>query len=135
VDKGWKHSKDKYAEIDDRRGVAEFSKMRIPERLETYYTHAEFCKSFVHPIRLAILDSLREGEQTVTQLVEKLGIRQSTISQQLSFLRRLGVVRTKRDGQRVYYDLADRRVLKAYDLVDEVIASTRIARAEIYAHR
>ncbi len=109
------------------------SQMRLAERLETYYTHAEFCKSFVHPIRLAILDSLRDGEKTVTQLVGKLGIRQSTISQQLSFLRRLGVVRTRRDGQRIYYYLADRRVLKAYDLVDEVIASTRPVRAKIFA--
>lgn len=125
--------KDKYAERDERKGEAAISQMRIPERLETYYTHAEFCKSFVHPIRLAILDSLRDGEKTVTQIVEKLGIRQSSVSQQLSFLRRLGVVRKKRVGQRIYYDLADRRVLKAYDLVDEVIASTRLARADIYA--
>jgi ArsR family transcriptional regulator, virulence genes transcriptional regulator len=105
----------------------------MSEKLQGYYTHAEFCKSFVHPIRLAILDSLRDGEKTVTQLVEKLGIRQSTVSQQISFLRRLGVVRTKRDGQRIYYSLADRRVLKAFDLVEEVIASTTLARAEIYA--
>lgn len=108
------------------------NKMKIPEKLEPFYTHAEFCKSFVNPIRLGILDSLRDGEKTVTELVSKLGIRQSTISQQLSILRRLGVVRTKRSGQRIYYDLVDRRVLKAYDLVEDVIASTRTVRANMF---
>lgn len=106
---------------------------KTSDRLENYYTHAEFCKSFVHPIRLAILDSLREGERTVSQIVEKLAIRQSTISQQLFFLRRLGVVKTRREGQRIFYELADRRVLKAYDLVEEVISSTNVARAKIFA--
>lgn len=108
------------------------NKMRIPERLEPYYTHAEFCKSFVHPIRLGILDSIRDGEKTVSQLVDKLGTRQSTISQQLSFLRRLGVVRTRRDGQKIYYDLVDRRVLRAYDLVEDIITSTRPLRANVF---
>lgn len=98
---------------------------------EVYEAHAEFCKTFSHPVRLAILDGFRRGEKTVSQLEKELGARQSTISQQLSLLRRLGIVRKRRVGRRVYYKLTDIRVLKAYDLVDEVVRETRLGQAKI----
>lgn len=100
---------------------------------EVYKAHAEFCKTFSHPVRLAILESFREGEKTVSQLVKELGARQSTISQQLSLLRGLGIVRTRREGRSVYYKLTDPRVLKAYDLVNDVVRETRLGQAKILA--
>src|SRR5574340_1581923 len=100
---------------------------------EIYQAHAEFCKTFSHPVRLAILDSFREGEKTVSKLVSETGATQSTVSQQLSLLRRLGIVKTRRDGRRIYYSLADNRVLKAYDMVDEVVRETRTSQAKVIA--
>ncbi len=105
--------------------------MRKENKREIYEAHAEFCKTFAHPVRLAILDSFREGEKTVSELQNELGIRQSTISQQLSFLRRLGIVRTRRNGRQVYYRLMDIRVLKAYDLVNDVVRETRLGQVKI----
>lgn len=98
---------------------------------EVYEAHAEFCKTFSHPIRLAILDGFRAGEKTVSQLERELKVRQSTVSQQLSILRRLGIVRTRRDGRLVFYRLVDQRVLKAYDLVNEVVRETRLVQARV----
>ncbi|MDV3293827.1 MAG: metalloregulator ArsR/SmtB family transcription factor [Nitrososphaerales archaeon] len=98
---------------------------------EMYEAHAEFCKTFSHPIRLAILDSFRDGEKTVSQLQKEIGVRQSTVSQQLSFLRRLGIVKPRREGRLVYYKLTDQRVFKAYDLVDQVVRETRFVQAKI----
>ena len=100
---------------------------------EIYQAHAEFCKTFSHPVRLAILDSFRQGEKTVSRLVAESGATQSTVSQQLSLLRKLGIVRARRDGRRVYYRLVDRRVLKAYDLVDAVVKETTMVQARILA--
>lgn len=107
--------------------------MKSRRAWEIYQAHAEFCKTFSHPVRLAILDSFREGEKTVSRLVSETGATQSTVSQQLSLLRRLGIVRTRRDGRRVYYRLTDKRVLKAYDLVDEVVRETTLGQAKILA--
>ena len=108
-----------------------FASMKKENKREIYEAHAEFCKTFAHPVRLAILDSFRQGERTVSQLQDELEVRQCTISQQLSFLRRLGIVRSRRDGRQVYYRLTDQRVLSAYDLVDEVVRETRLIQAKI----
>jgi ArsR family transcriptional regulator, virulence genes transcriptional regulator len=105
----------------------------IKKNWSAYQAHAEFCKIFGHPIRLAILDSLRNGEKTVTKLETELRISQSNVSQQLSSLRRLGVVQSKRRGREVCYRLSDRRLLRAYDLVDEIIRDTRLLEAETLA--
>jgi ArsR family transcriptional regulator len=99
--------------------------------LERYKVHAEFCKTFAHPLRLLMLQSLRHGEKTVSQIVSEVGIRQSTVSQQLSFLRKLGVVWSRREGHVVFYRLTDQRILKAYDLVDDVIRDARSVQAKI----
>lgn len=107
--------------------------MKSRRAWEIYQAHAEFCKTFSHPVRLAILDSFREGEKTVSRLVGETGATQSTVSQQLSLLRRLGIVRTRRDGRLVYYRLTDKRVLKAYDLVDAVVRETTMGQAKILA--
>jgi ArsR family transcriptional regulator len=105
--------------------------MRGRKDREIYYAHAEFCKMFSHPVRLAILDSLRAGEKTVTQLKNELGVRQSVVSQQLSLLRRLGVVRTRRTGRLVHYQLTDKRIIKAYDLINQVIREARMIQLKI----
>jgi len=100
---------------------------------DIYEAHAEFCKTFSHPVRLAILDSFRQGEKTVSRLSSELGVRQSTVSQQLSILRRLGIVRPRRSGRMVYYRLTDPRILEAYDLVNKVVHETRAAQARVLA--
>ena len=56
---------------------------------------------------LLILCILSEGEKSVTNLEELLALRQSTVSQQLARLRLDGLVKTKRDGKTIYYNLAN----------------------------
>ena len=48
---------------------------------------AEFFKALSHPLRIRILDALRKGEVTVGDLTSRLGVEQSTLSQQLAILR------------------------------------------------
>jgi DNA-binding transcriptional ArsR family regulator len=96
-----------------------------------YELHAEFCKMFAHPIRLALLDSFREGEKTVTELQRELGLKQSTISQHLANFRKLGIVTIRKEGRNVYYKISDERILKAYDLIDQVIKERKKRELEI----
>jgi len=98
---------------------------------KAYELHAEFCKMFAHPIRLALLDCMRKGEKTVSELQHELGINQSTISQHLSHFRKIGVVSVRKNGRQIYYKISDERILKAYDLIDEVIRERKQKELEI----
>ena len=62
--------------------------------------------------RLLLLCQLSQGEMSVSELEEALGIRQPTLSQQLGVLRMEGVVNTRRDGKRIFYSVADPRLLE-----------------------
>jgi DNA-binding transcriptional ArsR family regulator len=57
------------------------------------------------PTRRAILWQLREGEKTVTELLEPMDVSQSALSQHLAVLRRAHVVRTRRDGRHQIYSV------------------------------
>ena len=67
---------------------------------------SEFLKALAHESRLIILCILAQGEKSVSELEEELGLRQPTVSQQLARLRADGLVNTRRDGKVVYYSLA-----------------------------
>lgn len=56
--------------------------------------------------RLLILCQLVESEKSVGDLARRLGVREAAMSQQLSLLRKDGLVGTRRDGQTIYYALA-----------------------------
>jgi len=82
---------------------------------QLYKIHAEICKTLTHPIRLEILDELRDGEKTVTQLVDALELAQSTVSRHLAIMRSTEVVSTRRAGLCVYYTLSSNHIVAAYD--------------------
>lgn len=62
--------------------------------------------------RLLLLCQLSQGEMCVSDLESVLGIRQPTLSQQLSVLRTEGVVNTRREGKNIYYSVADAALLE-----------------------
>ncbi|MEM0443243.1 MAG: metalloregulator ArsR/SmtB family transcription factor [Candidatus Caldarchaeum sp.] len=88
---------------------------------EFYEALAEFCKGQAHPKRLMILHLLMEGEKSVGELAEALGVGQPTVSQHLSYMKRSGVVNSRRDGNIVYYRLADKRIATACSIVSQIV--------------
>lgn len=66
---------------------------------------------------------LREGERTVGALQAALELDSSTTSQQLTALRKQGLVESRREGTNVYYRVKDRRTLELLELAKKVIAS------------
>ena len=91
-------------------------------KMEVLKLQAELCKSLSDPKRLQIIQELREGERTVGELTEILGVKQSNTSQHLAVLRRIGIISPRKEGSTVYYKLADPKIAEACDLVHEVIA-------------
>lgn len=77
-------------------------------------------KTLANHNRLMIVCTLVEGERSVSELEELLGIHQPTLSQQLSVLRETGIVATRRDAKHVFYrlteDKAAQLVMALYDI-------------------
>jgi DNA-binding transcriptional ArsR family regulator len=71
---------------------------------------AELFKALAHPARVRILELLREGEKSVSQLQLGLGIEGSNVSQQLAILRMKNLVDTRKSGNMIYYRLRDPQV-------------------------
>ena len=63
------------------------------------------------PLRIRILDLLRDGELTVNELAERLGAGQQNVSKHLAVLAEAGVLDRRKDGTRAYYRIADDGVL------------------------
>jgi DNA-binding transcriptional ArsR family regulator len=83
--------------------------------MEAYDRQAEILKALAHPVRLQILDILRDSEQCVCHIEAVLKLRQAYISQQLMTLRKAGLVADRKDGLRVYYRITDRAVFRVLD--------------------
>ena len=70
--------------------------------------------------RLLLLCQLSQGEKSVSELEELLDVHQPTLSQQLSVLRNEELVHTRRDGKRIYYSIADDKVLAILNTLYEL---------------
>lgn len=68
---------------------------------------SELLKALANRHRLLILCQLVDGERSVGQLAEFLGIRDSTVSQHLALLRRDRIISGRRDGQTIWYRMED----------------------------
>jgi len=88
---------------------------------QLYETHAEMCKVFSNPIRLEILNLLRESEMSVTELIKKTKLSQANISQHLAIMKHKGIVLSNRKGKNIYYKVVSPRIIKAFDIIREVL--------------
>lgn len=91
------------------------------KKKDFYTLHSNVCKTLANPKRQEILDSLRERELTVNQIVEKTGISQANLSQHLAIMRSKGIVKSRREGINVYYSLANTKIIEAFDLISQLI--------------
>jgi DNA-binding transcriptional ArsR family regulator len=83
---------------------------------------AKLFRGFADPSRLSIMETLRAGEMTVSEIVEATGLGQSNISNHLACLRDCGLVTAEQDGRYVRYRLSDPRVEELLALADELLA-------------
>jgi len=91
---------------------------------DLFIRHADICKTFSNPKRLEIINSLRDNaELTASQLLEKIDISKANLSQHMSILIQKGVVKSRREGINVFYQLSDERITKACDIMRDVLIS------------
>lgn len=96
-----------------------------------YELHASICQTLANPKRLEIIDRLRDGEQSVTELAEAMQIAQSNLSQHLAVMRQKGIVTTRREGLSVHYRLSSSKIIKACDLMRQVLLENLETGAEL----
>jgi DNA-binding transcriptional ArsR family regulator len=92
-----------------------------------YQVKAEFFKALAHPARIRVLELLSQGEQSVSQMLPHVGIESAHLSQQLSVLRKMNLVVTRKEGSTVYYSLVSPQVAEllavARQILTEVLTS------------
>lgn len=78
---------------------------------------AQRLRAMGEPMRIRILDSLRDGPATAQELTARLGTSPQNISKHLGVLRAAGLVRRERDGAAVLHEIADPTVLSICEQV------------------
>ncbi len=75
------------------------------ETKKLYEMKAEVLAALAHPIRLAIVEFLRDGEQCVCDIAEQVGSERSNVSRHLAVMLRAGILEHRKDGLRMLYRL------------------------------
>ena len=90
--------------------------------------------SLADPTRLAIIQHLLQGEHRVTDLVEHLGLAQSTVSAHVACLRDCGLVEGRPEGRQTYYSLSRPELIDVLKSAEKLLSATgyKVALCENY---
>lgn len=88
---------------------------------------AAVARALADPKRLCVLQSLAGRELSVKELSEYVGCQIPNMSQHLAVLRNSGLVLTRREGNAIYYRLADPRVVDACELLQTLAGASGVA--------
>jgi DNA-binding transcriptional ArsR family regulator len=91
-----------------------------------YTPQSRIYKALNHPVRLAILEILRKGDECVCHMEAVLGLRQAYISQHLTVLREAGLIQDRRDGWNNYYQVVDPEIYRVIDGVNQFAGASHV---------
>lgn len=86
-----------------------------------YKIKADFLKTLAHPLRLQILEFLKNKEENVGNIAKKLNIPQSSLSRHLLALREAGILRSKQQGTVIYYNIEDKGIFQVLRPIAELL--------------
>lgn len=86
---------------------------------EKYLKYSEVFKALGHPVRLKIVDGLLSHSCNVGEIVDGLGLPQSTVSQHLGILRSRGIIAPEKDGVRTCYKVVDDKVRRIINCLNK----------------
>ncbi len=98
---------------------------------EIFQLHAEVCKTLSHAKRLEIISILREDELNAGDIVTKMKIPKANVSQHLAVMRKAGILDSRRDGLNIYYNISNSKVIKACDLMREVLVEHQTKKSKL----
>ncbi len=95
-----------------------------------YEIKARLIAVLANPRRLQILDLLAVRERAVSEMAEELGMAQATTSQHLAVMRKAGVVDSRKEGNFVYYRLADPKIAEACAVMSRAVVDLLVTQQE-----
>jgi DNA-binding transcriptional ArsR family regulator len=95
-----------------------------------FHMHAELCKALANEHRLAILYDLSQGEKCVGDLAAEIGISVHLMSQHLRVLKERRLVRSRKDGQTVYYSITNPKFVQGCTLIRQALIEQHQAQGE-----
>jgi len=93
----------------------------VTEEERIYVYHAEMCQVFSHAKRLEVINALRDGEMTVTELSQRLGLSLGNLSQHLSMMKERHILLSRKEGNMVYYRIANPKLMRCFDMMREML--------------
>jgi len=88
---------------------------------ELYILHADFCKFMANPKRIEILFLLGKKVMCVDEIASAMEVKVPNISQHLAVMREKGVVEVRRDGNKMYYSIANPKTLQACIIIRDAM--------------
>lgn len=107
--------------------------MKITIDDQIFKIQADFCGSMAHEKRLKIMWLLSQGELSVSEMAQKIGITVANTSQHLRVLKDKGAVIEHKKGQNVYYKLSNIKFAKGSSLIREGMFETHQVRTRIFS--
>ena len=101
---------------------------------QLFRLHADVCKTLSHAKRLEILYILRNKEMNAGEMVAKMKVPKANVSQHLAVMRKAGILETRRNGTNIYYRISNPKVLKACDLMREVLLEQHSQKVKLFKH-
>ncbi|MBJ7325484.1 MULTISPECIES: ArsR/SmtB family transcription factor [Nocardiaceae] len=96
-----------------------------------YRMKADFFKTLAHPARIRVLELLSEREHAVSEMLPEVGIEPANLSQQLSILRRAGLIEGTREGLSVSYTLTSPKVADLLVVAREILTGVVANQVEL----
>lgn len=95
----------------------------MPQSQPLHNAKADLFRVLAHPARIRIIELLRDGARSVSDLQDHLEINSSGTSQHLGALRKQGVLEGRRSGTNVYYSVKDPRVFQLLETARQILSS------------
>lgn len=95
--------------------------MTVKNKQILYEKQAEIAKAIAHPLRIAIVDFLKDGEQCVCDIAEFIGSERSNVSRHLSVMVNAGLLDYRKEGLKVIYKLKCACIIDFFECVIRVL--------------
>ena len=102
------------------------------ENIIVFELQAKLCQVLAHPIRLRIINILKDGIKPVNEIVSIVDEAQSTVSRHLGVLRSAGILETHRKGTEIFYEITSPKIVEVCDLMHSVLIEQETHRAELF---
>ena len=99
--------------------------------LQLYEKQADVAKAMAHPVRMAALEYLKDGEQCVCDIAEAVGTERSNLSKHLSVMVNAGVLASRKEGLKVMYRVKTPCILKFLDCLEDCLREQMAEQQEL----